>query len=51
MVVKLHNWLLSSGYECTGCPGAKVQGAALFKAGSWEDECEKSTISVLFGDM
>lgn len=31
MVVKLHNWPLSTGYECTGCLRVSVQGLLYFK--------------------
>lgn len=30
MVVKLHNWPLSTGYECTGCFRVRVQGLLYF---------------------
>lgn len=43
MVVKLHNWPLSAGHECTGCLGAIVQGAALFQAEGGGDEGYKTT--------
>lgn len=37
MIVKLNNWPLSAGYECTGCPGVIVQDVALCKAQGGEE--------------
>lgn len=50
MVVKLHNRLLSSAHECTGCLRAKVQGAALFSIGRGGDEGWKGKKEVIFRD-
>lgn len=37
MIVELHNWPVSAGYECTGCPEVLVQDASLCKAQGGEE--------------